>query len=61
MQHHVLPLKAEPVVTGTKQVLKLVAIKPVTTNIPAIVAHKTLNDVIYEFPRAANKSESYWV
>merc|ERR1712055_723573 len=54
MQHHVLPINAEPVVTGTKQVLKLVAIKPVTTNIPAIVAPKTLNDVIYEFPRAEN-------
>merc|ERR1712215_490818 len=36
------------------QVLKLAAIKPVTTVIPAIVAPKTLNDVIYEFPRAAN-------
>jgi len=54
MQHHVLPINAEPIVTGTKQVLKLVAIKPVTTVIPAIVAPKTLNDVIYEFPRAAN-------
>ena len=44
MQHHVLPLKAEPVVTEAKEVLKLVDIKPVTTNIPASMSRKTLND-----------------
>ena len=53
-EHHGLPFKAKPIVTGTKQALKLVAIKPGTTNIPANVAPKTLHDVIYEFSRAAN-------
>ena len=56
-QHHGLPFKDEPIVTGTKQVLKLVAIKPGTTNIPANVAPKALHDVIYEFSRAANNLE----
>ena len=55
MQHHVFPLKIEPVVTEAKKILKSLAdINPVTIKIPTIVAPKTLNDVIYEFSRAAN-------
>ena len=45
-QYHVIPLKGEPVVTGTKQVLKLGAIKSATTNIPALVAPVEMKETV---------------
>merc|ERR1719186_2230721 len=60
LQHNVLAFNTEPVVTGTKQVLKLVDIKPVTSIIPQIVTPKTLNDLLYEFsfPKVSNMDPS---
>merc|ERR1719186_1566400 len=49
LQQNVLAFNIEPVVTGTKQVLKLVDIRPVTSIIPQIVAPRTLNGLLYEF------------
>eukprot|EP00092_Neocalanus_flemingeri_P041113 GFUD01044771.1.p1 GENE.GFUD01044771.1~~GFUD01044771.1.p1 ORF type:complete len:1713 (+),score=410.65 GFUD01044771.1:554-5140(+) len=54
LQHNVLAFNTEPVVTGTKQVLKLVAITPVTTTIPEIVAPTNVIDLLFEFPKTAN-------
>jgi len=54
LQQNVLAFNTEPVVTGTKQVLKLVATQPITTVIADIVAPKTLLDILYEFPKPMN-------
>jgi len=58
LQQNVLAFNTEPVVTGTKQVLKLVAIKPVTTVIAEIMTPKTLKDILYEFPKPVNSQVS---
>ena len=42
LQQNVLAFNSEQVVTGTKQVLKLVAIKPVTTVIAEILAPRII-------------------
>merc|ERR1711887_38722 len=47
-------VNTEPVVTGTKQSLKLVTVQPITTTIPEIVSPKTLLDILYEFPKPLN-------
>merc|ERR1719341_2388099 len=54
LQQNVLAFNTEPVVTGTKQVLKLVTIKPVSTVIPQIIAPKTLTDLLYVFPKTVS-------
>jgi len=54
LQQNILAFNTEPVVTGTKQSLKLVTVQPITTTIPEIVSPKTLLDILYEFPKPLN-------
>jgi len=51
---NVLAFNTEQVVTGTKQILKLVTVQPITTDVPEIEAPKTLLDILYEFPKPIN-------
>merc|ERR1719312_281772 len=54
LQQNVLAFNTEPVVTGTKQIIKLVSVQPITTALPTIVSPKTLQDILYEFPKPLN-------
>merc|ERR1711970_775048 len=54
LQQNILAFNTEPVVTGTKQSLKLLTVQPITTTIPEIVSPKTLLDILYEFPKPLN-------
>merc|ERR1711970_787457 len=54
LQQNILAINTEPVVTGTKQILKLVTVQTITTVIPEIVSPKTLLDILYDFPKPVN-------
>merc|ERR1711970_1251696 len=51
LQQNVLAFNTEPVVTGTKQILKLVTVRPITTVLPEIVSPMTLLDILYDFSK----------
>merc|ERR1711887_397030 len=51
LQQNVLAFNTEPVVTGTKQILKLVTVQPITTVLPEIVSPMTLWDILYDFSK----------
>jgi len=55
LQQNVFAFNTEPVVTGTKQTLKLSAVKPLSTAIPSIQSPVTLKDLLYMFPKPAEK------
>merc|ERR1712025_808547 len=54
LMQNVLAFNTEQVVTGTKQILKLVTVQPITTDVPEIETSKTLLDILYEFPKPIN-------
>merc|ERR1711887_145110 len=51
LQQNILAFNTEPVVTGTKQILKLVTVQPITTVLPEIVSPMTLWDILYDFSK----------
>merc|ERR1711970_848644 len=51
LQQNVLAFNTEPVVTGTKQTLKLFAVRPISTVLPEIVSPMTLWDILYDFSK----------
>jgi len=55
LQQNVFAFNTEPVVTGTKQTLKLAAVKPLSTTIPSIQSPVTLKDLLYVFPNPTEK------
>merc|ERR1711874_678316 len=56
MKQSVLAFNTEPVVTGTKQVIKLEKIQKITNKMPEVPSPKECNDLTYEFP--VTKSQS---
>merc|ERR1711874_731877 len=56
MKQSVLAFNTEPVVTGTKQVIKLEKIQKITNKLPEVPSPKECNDLTYEFP--VTKSQS---
>merc|ERR1740128_459929 len=56
MKQHVLAFNTEPVVTGTKQVVKLMKVGQVSYTMPEVPSPKVCNDLSYEFP--VTKSQS---
>merc|ERR1711887_5607 len=51
LQQNVLAFNTEPVLTGTKQTLKLVTVQPISTVLPEIVSPMTLLDILYDFSK----------
>merc|ERR1711970_1227557 len=51
LQQNVLAFNTEPVLTGTKQTLKLVTVQPISTVLPEIVSPMTLWDILYDFSK----------
>merc|ERR1740128_627548 len=56
MVQNVIPFNTEPVVTGTKQVIKLLKVGQVSYTMPEVPSPKVCNDLSYEFP--VTKSQS---
>merc|ERR1719178_145441 len=56
MVQNVIPFNTEPVVTGTKQVVKLMKVGQVSYTMPEVPSPKVCNDLSYEFP--VSKSQS---
>jgi len=56
MVQNVIPFNTEPVVTGTKQVVKLMKVGQVSHTMPEVPSPKVCNDLSYEFP--VSKSQS---
>jgi len=56
-QHNLLPFNTEAVVTGTSQVLALKEMRTTQTALPAIEAPRTVEDLIYEYPKFITAEE----
>merc|ERR1711970_1713561 len=54
LQQNLLAFNTEKVVTGTKQVLALEEVKPAPSQLPAIRDPRTVEDLIYEYPKEAS-------
>merc|ERR1712186_160286 len=50
MKQNVLAFNTEPVVTGTKQVIKLEKVQKITNKLPEVPSPKECTDLTYEFP-----------
>jgi len=54
LQQNVLAFSTEPVIIGTKHVLKLLEVAPITTPLPKVDVPRILKDLLYEFPKPIN-------
>ena len=56
LQQDLLGINTESVVTGTRQILKLVSSRS-TSSVPQINSPRTLEDLLYEYPRNINMNQ----
>merc|ERR1719431_1352069 len=54
LQQNLLAFNTEKVVTGTRQVLALQEVRPAPTQLPVIKDPRIVEDLIYEYPKAAS-------
>merc|ERR1712180_136318 len=57
LQQNLLAFNTEKVITGTKQMLVLKEVKSTKTVLPAIAAPRTVEDVVYEYPKEVTPEE----
>merc|ERR1712002_472346 len=57
LQQNLLAFNTEKVITGTKQMLVLREVKSTKTVLPAIAAPRTVEDVVYEYPKEVTPEE----